>query len=84
MKYKLILYDKEGAEIYQNNLTSKRGRITWALNNHEWHSAYLKVIYEGYDAVNKGRYYSIEDIRLALEAFTESWLMQYLEGKVEE
>lgn len=84
IKFKLVLYDAQENIIYQNNVTSKRGRIDWALHNHEWHSAHIKVIYEKYDTYNEGWYYSIEDIQAALKAFTESWLMKYLAGEIEE
>lgn len=81
IRFKVILYNQEGEVVYQNKTTKKRGRVVWAVNNHEWHSAYLKVLYEEYKTLNDGWYYSVENLLFALKAFTESWLLDALAGK---
>lgn len=81
LRFKLILYNAEGEIVYQNNLTTKQGRIEYHARNHEWYSAHLKVFYEDYDTINEGIYYTVDDLLYALKAFTEKWLLDALAGK---
>jgi hypothetical protein len=74
LRYRLILSALDGAVIKDLH-TKKRGRVVYAAQNHDWHSAYLKVAYGDGGLVNEGFYESGDGLGAALRAFTEPELL---------
>lgn len=78
-KYRLILRLSDGTVKSLN--TGKKRRIVSVIRGIEWKEANLRVSYEceGHaNGQNQGIYHSLEEAQLALAAFTEPELLDYL------
>lgn len=70
---------------YQNKMvrnlhTKKWGRVLYSINNYQWDKAHVIVKYFN-GQINEGTYDNVDDLKVALMAFREPQLLEYINAK---
>lgn len=58
--------------------TKKWGRVLWLINNKTFDKAHVIVKYFDTGMINEGVYYNIDNLKIALSAFREPELLEYV------